>query len=143
MKEMKKLFALLLVLVIFNACKKENNTPNIPATDERPSGSVIATAKIGEGNIPGDKANGEAQIYNDNGTWKLYLFNFSTTNGPDLHVYLATEENAASFIDIGLLKSTTGNQVYNVGSNPNLATYKYIIIWCKQFGVFFGGGQWK
>lgn len=140
---MKTLFYLLLVFVMFNACKKENNTPTTPATDEGPSGSVIATAKISEGNIPGDKANGDAQIYNDNGTWRLYLLNFSTTNGPDLHVYLATTQNAASFIDLGLLKSTTGNQTYNISGNPNLATYKYIVIWCRQFSVFFGGGQWK
>ena len=140
---MKKLFALLLVVVMFNACKKENNTPTTPTADERPSGSVIASAKIVEGNIPGDKANGDAQIYNDNGTWKLYLSNFSTTNGPDLHVYLATTENATSFIDLGLLKSVTGNQAYNINGNPGLSTYKNIIIWCKQFGVFFGGGQWK
>jgi hypothetical protein len=139
---MKKLFALLLVAAMCNACKKENNTPTTPGTDEKPSGSAIASAKIDEGNIAGDKARGDAKIYNDNGTWKLYLFNFSTTNGPDLHVYLETTENATSFIDLGLLKSTTGNQTYNISGNPSLATYKYIIIWCKQFGVFFGGGQW-
>lgn len=139
---MKKLFSLLLVLIILNGCKKETNTPTSPGNDAKPSGSVIATAKIVEGNIPGDKANGDAQIYNDNGTWKLHLFNFSTNNGPDLHVYLATTENANTFIDLGLLKSVSGNQTYNISGNPNLANFKYVIIWCKQFSVFFGGGQW-
>ncbi len=137
-----KLFILLLAVVTFNACKKENNTPTTPGTDETPSGSVIASANIMEGDTPGDKANGNARIYNDNGTWKLYLYNFSATNGPDLHVYLSTTENAATFIDLGLLKSTTGNQVYNLSGNPNLSTFKYILIWCKQFSVFWGGGQW-
>jgi hypothetical protein len=139
---MKKIFTMLLVAVLLNACKKENNTPTTPGTDEKPTGSIVASAKLLEGNIAGDKATGEAQIYNDNGTWKLYLFNFFTTNGPDLHVYLATTADATTFIDLGLLKATSGNQTYNMGGNPNLATYKYVIIWCKQFSVFFGGGQW-
>jgi hypothetical protein len=138
---MKKLFTVLLAIIIFNACKKENNTPTNPGNDNRPSGSIIATAKITEGNTPGDKANGDAQLFNDNGTWKLFLTNFSTNNGPDLHVYLATTQNASSFIDLGLLKSTSGDQVYNISGNPSLVTYKYIIIWCKQFSVYFGGGQ--
>ena len=139
---MKKLFTVLLAILIFNACKKENNTPTTPGTDTRPSGSIIATAKITEGNTPGDKANGDAHLFNDNGTWKLYLTNFSTNNGPDLHVYLATTQDAANFIDLGLLRSTSGDQVYNIIGNPSLASYKYIIIWCKQFSVYFGGGQW-
>jgi hypothetical protein len=139
---MKKISVVLISLAIIIACKKENNTPTTPGTDSKPAGSVIATTKIIEGNTAGDKANGDAQIYNDNGTWKLLLTNFSTNNGPDLHVYLATTPTAASFIDLGLLKSTSGDQVYNISGNPSLVTYKYIIIWCKQFSVYFGGGQW-
>lgn len=139
---MKNLISFLLLSFIFYACKKENNTPTNPAMDDKPAGIVIATARIVEGNIPGDKANGNAQIYNDNGTWKLYVTDFSTTNGPDLHVYLASSVNATTFIDLGLLKSTSGNQTYNITGNPSISTYKYVIIWCKQFGVFFGGGQW-
>ncbi len=139
---MRKLLSFLFVGFIFYACKKENNTPTNPAMDDKPAGIVIATARIVEGNIPGDKANGDAQIYNDNGTWKLYLSDFSTTNGPDLHVYLANSVNASSFIDLGLLKSTSGNQTYNISGNPSISNYKYVLIWCKQFSVFFGGGQW-
>lgn len=82
MNYIKQLFAILLAVVIFNACKKENNTPTTPATDNKPPGLVIATAKITEGNTHGDKANGNAQIYNDNGTWKLFLYNFQLLTDP-------------------------------------------------------------
>lgn len=139
---MKNLLALFVCSVLFTSCKKEENTPTEPTMDGRPSGTVIATARIVEGNIPGDKANGDAQIYNDNGTLKLYLSNFTSNNGPDLHVYLASSANATTFIDLGLLKSISGNQTYNIPGNPSLATYRYVIIWCKQFGVYFGGGLW-
>ncbi len=139
---MKKILTLGLMIIVCFACKKQNNTPTTIATDGRPTGNVIATANIIEGSVPVDKANGNAQIFYDNGSLKLYLYNFSTTNGPDLHVYLATAANAATFIDLGLLKSTTGNQVYNISGNPSFITYKFVIIWCKQFGVYFGGGQW-
>lgn len=140
---MKKILTFILMITIFIACKKQNNTPTTPATNSvSPLDTLIATAKIIEGSIPGDKANGDAQVFNNNGKWKLFLSNFSTNNGPDLHLYLATDANATTFIDLGLLKSTSGNQVYNIGGNPSLVTFKYVIIWCKQFTVYFGGGKW-
>jgi hypothetical protein len=141
---MKKILPVLLVMAaIICACKKENNTPSTPGTDSAPLGTVIASATITSGSTPGDKASGDARLYNENGSWKLFLSNFSTTNGPDLHVYLSTDQNATTFIDLGLLKSTSGNQVYNLSGDPGLATYKYVLIWCKQYAVYFGGGVWK
>jgi Electron transfer DM13 len=140
---MKKILSLLMLAAVFAACKKDNggDTSVNPGTDGTPPGAVIAMARITEGNVPGDKANGDAKIYNDNGKWRLYLTNFN--NGPDLHVYLATDATAATFIDLGRLKAVSGNQTYDIPGNPSTATYKYVIIWCKQFGVYFGGGMFN
>ena len=110
---------------------------------DAPAGSVIATAKIVQGNAGGDKANGDAMVFNDNGKWNLFLSNFLSAGGPDLHVYLATDAAASVFIDLGKLKSTSGNQTYAINGNPSLSNYKYVIIWCKQFGIYFGGGELK
>jgi Electron transfer DM13 len=140
---MKRVTFLLMAVIVFASCKKSNDTPTAPATDGKPAGTVIATAKIVEGTVPGDKANGDAMVYNNNGVWKLYLTNFSSVNGPDLRVYLATNSSVASFIDLGKLKSTSGNQTYDITGNPDLKNYKYVIIWCKQFSVYFGGGQFN
>lgn len=140
---MKKILTVGFMVIVFTACKKQNNTATTVAVDSIPSSdTVTATAKIIQGNVQGDKANGDAQLFKNNGNLKLFLSNFSTTNGPDLHVYLATDVGAATYIDLGLVKSTSGNQVYNISGNPDIVTYKYVIIWCKQFGVYFGGGKW-
>jgi hypothetical protein len=139
---MKKLMIFMMAAVTLASCKKDE-TPATPATDGKPAGVVIATARIVEGPIAGDKANGDAMIYNDNGTWKLFLSGFSTNAGPDLRVYLSTNSSAASFIDLGKVKSTSGNQTYDIAGNPDLKNYKYVLIWCKQFSVYFGGGQFN
>lgn len=140
---MKKIAFVLMTFVVIASCKKSNDTNTTPANDGKPAGTVIATAKIVEGTVPGDKANGDAMVYNNNGVWKLFLTNFSSVNGPDLHVYLATSPSATSFISLGKLKSTGGNQTYDIAGNPDLKNYKYVIIWCKQFSIYFGGGQFN
>lgn len=140
---MKKIAFFLVAAFMFASCKKSNDTPTTPSNDGKPAGTVIATAKIVEGTVPGDKANGDAMVYNDNGVWKLFFTNFSSNNGPDLRVYLATNASAASFIDLGKLKSTSGNQTYDIPGNPDLKNYKFVIIWCKQFSIYFGGGQFN
>ncbi len=140
---MKKALFMLLAVVSLASCKKTNETTTTPATDGRPAGTVIATARIMEGTTPGDKANGDAMVFNDGGKWKLFLSDFSSVNGPDLHVYLATNTSAAAFLDLGKLKSTSGNQTYDITGNPDLKNYKYVIIWCKAFSIYFGGGQFN
>jgi hypothetical protein len=140
---MKKMIFLLLTIVSLASCKKTNETTTTPATDGRPAGALIATARIIEGTTPGDKANGDAMVYDDGGKWKLFLSNFSSVNGPDLRVYLATNTSASAFLDLGKLKSTSGNQTYDITGNPDLKNYKYVIIWCKAFSIYFGGGQFN
>jgi hypothetical protein len=66
---------------------------------------------------------------------------FSSQNGPDLRVYLSKDANASSYISMGKLKSTTGKQSYEVPGNPDVADYKYIMIWCEQFTVVFGRAE--
>jgi Electron transfer DM13 len=143
--KMKKNLLLIFLVALLFSCKKDSGSPTSgnPSNDGTPPGIVIATARIMEGTVPGDKANGDAKVYNDNGKWRLFLTNFTTNNGPDLHVYLATSQSAGTFIDLGTLKAVSGNQTYDISGNPSLSNYKYVIIWCKQFGVYFGGGELK
>ncbi|SRR5215204_5462423 len=42
------------------------------------------------------------------------LSNFSTTNGPDLKVYLSKQVRPVNFIRLGDLKFTSGNEVYDI-----------------------------
>jgi Electron transfer DM13 len=90
---------------------------------------------------------GTATIYQmGDGTRVLRLTNFSTSNGPDVHVYMVAADDAkdvatvqqAGFIDLGVLKGNIGDQNYELGSDLDLGKYRAVSIWCKRFSVNFG-----
>jgi hypothetical protein len=71
------------------------------------------------------------------------LENFKSTNGPNVHLYLATDKTASNFKDLGRLKANNGNQNYNIPSGTDLTKYNMVLIWCKDFSVLFGSAQLK
>ena len=71
----------------------------------------------------------------------LRLENFKSTNGPDLFVYLSTDENASEFVNLGELKANSGNQNYEIPEDTDLSKYNKVLIWCKAFGVLFGSAE--
>ncbi|HSA98157.1 MAG TPA: DM13 domain-containing protein [Candidatus Nitrosotenuis sp.] len=86
-------------------------------------------------------------IHNAQGTAKILLLDdatflrledFKATNGPDLHVYLATDEKATDYVDLGQLKANIGNQNYQLPAGVDLTKYDTVLVWCKQFSVLFG-----
>jgi len=76
----------------------------------------------------------------------LRLTNFSTSNGPDVHVYLVAVADAkdndtvtkSEFVDLGSMKGNIGDQNYELPANTDLAKYHAVTIWCKRFSVNFG-----
>lgn len=76
----------------------------------------------------------------------LRLTNFSTSNGPDVHVYLVAAKDAgdnatvqsAGFIDLGSIKGNEGDQNYELPANTDLNKYQAVTIWCARFHVNFG-----
>ena len=87
-------------------------------------------------------AQGMAKIIQiQDGTEYLRLENFKSTNGPDLYVYLATDENASDYVDLGRLKGNVGNQNYEIPKGVDLSEYNKILIWCKSFSVLFGSAE--
>jgi hypothetical protein len=90
---------------------------------------------------------GTATIYEmGDGARVLRLTNFSTSNGPDVHVYMVAADDAkdaatverAGFIDLGVIKGNVGDQNYTLGTDLDLAKYRAVSIWCKRFSVNFG-----
>ena len=90
---------------------------------------------------------GTATIYQiDDGTRVLRFTNFTTSNGPDVHVYMVASDDAkdvttvqqAGFIDLGAIKGNIGDQNYTLGNDLDLAKYRAVSIWCKRFSVNFG-----
>ena len=70
------------------------------------------------------------------GSTILRLENFKSTNGPNVHLYLATDKTATNFIDLGRLKANNGNQNYNIPHGTDLAKYNMVLIWCKDFSYY-------
>lgn len=83
-------------------------------------------------------AEGTAKVLSLDDAKILRLEDFKATNGPDLHVYLATDERATDYVDLGLLKANIGNQNYQIPEETDLSKYDTALVWCKQFSVLFG-----
>jgi hypothetical protein len=77
----------------------------------------------------------------DNVSTILRLENFKATNGPDLYVYLATDNSASDFVNLGRLKGNIGNQNYDIPEGTDLSRYNTALIWCKAFSVLFGSAK--
>jgi hypothetical protein len=71
----------------------------------------------------------------------LRLENFKATNGPDLYIYLATDNSASDFVNLGKLKASSGNQNYEIPEDTDLSKYDKVLVWCKAFSVLFGHAQ--
>ena len=91
---------------------------------------------------------GDALISDVQGKSVLSLKDFSTSNGPDVHVYLVKGSSASQssvgkegFLDLGVIKGNQGNQNYELPAGTNLQEYGAVSIWCKRFGVAFGGAS--
>ncbi len=63
---------------------------------------------------------------------------FKSTPGPDIYVYLATDNGALDFISLGKIQSNNGIQEYVIPPGTDLNKYDKVLIWCQPFGVLFG-----
>jgi hypothetical protein len=90
---------------------------------------------------------GTATVYQmGDGTRVLRFTGFSTSNGPDVHVYMVAADDAkdiatvekSGFIDLGVIKGNIGDQNYTLAGDLDLAKYRAVSIWCKRFSVNFG-----
>ena len=95
------------------------------------------------------ETNGRATVYRQpDGTLILWLTDFHTSNGPDVHVVLATADDpvlqdggpgkALASVEVGELKGNEGNQDYKVPANTDLARYSTVVIYCERFHAVFG-----
>lgn len=89
---------------------------------------------------------GAATVYRlADGKRVLRFTGFTTSNGPDVQVYLGKAPDAsdnetvtnAGFFHVGALKGTEGDQNYELPDDLNLDEYHSVTIWCRRFGVNF------
>lgn len=130
------------VLLALAGCKKET-TSTIPL-NELPDSSLVVTIKNGNFmNGPYGSVSGETKIYRLGTTYQLALVDFTSTNGPDLKVYLSKEVQPINFINLGSLRATSGNQLYDIPAGAIITDYKYALIHCQQYNHLFGAAELK
>jgi hypothetical protein len=92
---------------------------------------------------------GRATIYKSpDGKQYLRLSDFSTSNGPDVHVVLVHSGDQSlaqklviggfDTIELGSLKGNQGDQNYDLPPNADLNKYQAVAIYCERFHAIFG-----
>lgn len=95
------------------------------------------------------KGSGLAKLLKNNSGHLLRFEDFMVTNGPQLHVYLATgsdpkdHDSLGEYIDLGPLKGNIGNQNYNIDPDIDVSKYKSVVIYCVPFRVVFSVANLK
>ncbi len=103
-------------------------------TQEHESSGTVRLVKLADGRV------------------QLLFENLSTSDGPDLHVWLTDQPVLAGrdgwfvfddgrYVELGALKANKGNQVYDVPVGTDLDALTSVTIWCKRFAVSFGAAE--
>jgi hypothetical protein len=88
-------------------------------------------------------------VRNPDGTQHLELVGLSTSDGPDLRVWLTDQAvtgeahgfDRGRYLELGRLKGNHGDQVYAIPANTDLGSYRSVAIWCLRFSVSFGDAE--
>jgi hypothetical protein len=86
------------------------------------------------------------------GRTQLTIADLSTSEGPDLRVWLSDRPVIPGragwhvfadgrHVELGALKGNRGNQVYDVPPGTDLTGLVSVTIWCKRFSVSFGAAE--
>lgn len=146
------LLAVSLIIVGFLSSCKKNAIPSYGNEIIAPPGDSSPVTVLYSGTLIGgefgDKARGDVSIEKVGASQYLVFNNFTSNNGPDIHVYLSKTigRNAApptEYIDLGLLKYTNGTFNYELQTLPDISTYKYVLVWCVQYRIQFGYTELK
>ncbi|MFC7597363.1 DM13 domain-containing protein [Terrabacter sp. GCM10028922] len=121
------------------------------ATSSSPSPAPNAPVRVlGEGRfVDGEHAtSGTARVLElADGTRLLRLEGFSTSDGPDVDVWLTDQPAGGDdwrryddgrYVALGDLKGTDGNQNYVIPADADLGGLTSVVIWCDRFDVAFG-----
>ena len=80
---------------------------------------------------------GKAVLLEVDGKKIIRFEDFETINGPDLHIYLASELGNQDYIDLGKIRATKGSVNYEVPTDVDTSRYNKVLVWCEPFGVLF------
>jgi len=119
----------------------EGMTMGAPAAPAAP-----AALLTGQFHSVAHETKGTATVHDLGGGHRvLRLTDFTTSNGPDVRVYLIGANDASDnatvtkdgFVELGKLKGNLGDQNYDIPSGLDLSRYHAVTIWCHRFNVNF------
>ena len=96
-----------------------------------------------------DTAGTARVVRNADGSHQLELVGLSTSDGPDLRVWLSDQPVTAGrdgwhvfddgeHAELGRLKGNRGSQVYPIAAGVDPGDFRSVSIWCERFSVSFG-----
>lgn len=145
------LFGLPVVLVAWWAFRPEKLWINQRVSEPAPFASASDPRPLYTGRFEGKahQTNGRGTIYaTSDDRQYLRLTDFTTSNGPDVHVVLAQSSDAnltreivkgrLDSIELGTLRANQGDQNYDLPSSVDLQKYNAIVIFCERFHAVFG-----
>jgi hypothetical protein len=144
--------AIPLLFAAWWAFRPEKLWVNKKVSEPAPFSSTTDPQPLYTGQLEGEahQTTGRATIYQTPDGAKEYvrLTDFTTSNGPDVHVLLARsdDQNLAQKIvkgqldsvELGSLKGNTGDQDYDLPASVDLHKYNAVVIYCERFHAVFG-----
>ncbi len=120
---------------------KSYGTSNVTASSMSIQSAPVMVQVIRNGNFAGSNSAGMAKLKIENDILKLQTTaGFSVAAGPpDLRIYLGNNNNnITGAVEVASLNQRTGVQSWNVPASATITQYRYVIVWCKQFGGTYG-----
>jgi Electron transfer DM13 len=119
--------------------------PTKPAEPTAEAGPVV----LSEGRFVSQEheTSGVAKLLDlGDGDRVLRLESFTTSDGPDVHVWLSDAAAGGEWatyddgrhVALGEIKATDGNHNYAIPPGVDLAGLNSVVIWCDRFNVAFG-----
>jgi hypothetical protein len=140
-----------ILVVAWWAFRPEKLWINQRVNEPAPFASRSEARPIFAGRLEGraHPTSGRATLYESlSGKRYLRLTDFTTSNGPDVHVVLARSEDPAldqkivkgnlDYMELGKLKGNQGDQNYDVPVAVDLEKYNAVVIYCERYNAVFG-----
>ena len=129
---------------VIQTAPARETSPNVSAGQSSPPG--LQALRSGSFRSLEHATTGKAIVLRGpGGSLILRLERLSTSNGPDLRVYLShvpasgdLHAYRTGFIDLGALKGNRGSQNYAIPAGTDLSAFSSAVIWCRRFAVGFG-----
>jgi hypothetical protein len=124
---------------------------NQKVSETAPAGLSAEPEALYTGRLEGKvhPTSGRATIYKSaDGKQYLRLSDFTTSNGPDVHVLLVRAGDKAlgqeivkgelDSVEVGSLRGNQGDQNYDLPAKADLNQYQAVVIYCERFHAIFG-----